>query len=422
MIYYKIKGKTVLSKIPRDNYEVISEEEAKNDKGIIYSVTNINPRKSRKYFCVSHPSLLFLEKEGLELLKSPKEKEEKLPEWLIEKINKREVCCVNATYPYWEDVLKISCPNRWRINIIGLGDVGGNVAAGLRLAASNYVSSIGIYDIDESKAKRWFYEIGQIVSPSLEEVQPEVHILEESNIFDCDMFVFCVSNTVPEVGKEPEDVRIAQFEDNARILSYYSKLAREKNYSGLFIVMSDPVDLLCNIAFMSSNKDKEGIMDFRGLSAEQIRGYGLGVMHGRAAFFAKEAKAYEYMKEGRCFGPHGKGVVAANSIENYDEKLSDYLTLKTQNGNLDVRSFGFKPYIAPAFSSGVLSFIETIKGNFHYSATFMGGVFMGSKNRLLPSGTELETYDFPPALYKKLESTYNYLEDMYELPIFKDTK
>lgn len=339
------------------------------------------------------------------------------------KIDKREVCCINATYPHWEDVLNISFPQKWRINIIGLGDVGGNVAAGLRLSASDYVSNIGIYDVDKSKMKRWFYEIGQIFSPSLDEVQPEIRILNEDEIFDCDMFVFCASNTVAEVGKEPEDVRIAQFEDNAKILSYYSKLARERNFSGLFVVMSDPVDLLCNIAFITSNKDKDGIMDFRGLSAEQIRGYGLGVMHGRASFFAKEAKIYEYNEEGRCFGPHGKGIIVANSIKNYNESLSDYLTLKTQNANLDVRSFGFKPYIAPAFSSGVLSFIETIKGNFHYSATSVGGVFMGSKNRLLPAGIELETYDFPPALFDKIQNTYNLLTKMYEeLSIFSSIK
>lgn len=418
MIYYKINGKTVISKIPRDSYEIISEEAAKESEGIIYSLTNMNLNKSRKFFCVSHPSLLFLEKEELQLLKKPEAEDSTLPEWLIRKIEAREVCCINATYPYWEEALNHSCPKKWRINIVGLGDVGGNLAAGLRLAAVECVSSIGIYDVDESKIKRWMYEAGQVLSPSTNAQPPEIHALNDTELFDCDMFVFCVSSTVPEVGKEPEDVRIAQFEDNARMLAHYSRLARNNNYKGIFTVMSDPVDLLCNIAFKVSNRDENGITDYRGLSAEQIRGYGLGVMHGRAAFFANESNALEYMKEGRCFGPHGEGVVVANSIKNYNEALSDYLTMRTKNANLDVRSFGFKPYIAPAFSSGVLSFIETIKGNWHYSATFIGGVFMGSRNKLLPSGTELETYDFPPVLYNKIENTYNYLSKLYENPIF----
>ena len=35
MIYYRINNKIVLSKIPRDSYEIVSEEEAKKEKGII---------------------------------------------------------------------------------------------------------------------------------------------------------------------------------------------------------------------------------------------------------------------------------------------------------------------------------------------------------------------------------------------------
>jgi hypothetical protein len=155
MIYYRINGKTVLSKIPRDSYKAISEDEAKNTQGIIYSLTNMDPRKSRRSFCVTHPSHLFLEKEGLELLRKPKEEDCDLPQWLMDRINNRQVKCINATFPNWEEVLKESLPSKWRINIIGLGDVGGNLAAGLRLAAGDYVSRIGLYDIDKNRIKIW---------------------------------------------------------------------------------------------------------------------------------------------------------------------------------------------------------------------------------------------------------------------------
>lgn len=418
MIFYKIKGKTVLSEIPRDSYEIISEAEAKETEGIIYSLTNMDPRKSRRSFSVTHPSLLFLKREGLELLRKPKASDIELPNWILTKIENREVKCVNCTFPKWEDCLTETLPEKWRINIAGLGDVGGNLAAGLRLMSPESVSCIGLYDTIPERIKRWKYEAGQTLSASITDNLLEVRSLEEKELFDCDMFVFCVSVGVPEVGKEPEDVRIAQFEGNARILKDYSKLAREANYKGLFIVMSDPVDLLCNIAYNFSNMDENGVMDFRGLAPEQVRGYGLGVMHGRAAYFAEEFGAKQYLTEGRCFGPHGEGVVVADSINNYNEKLSEQLTLRTKNANLDVRTFGFKPYVAPAFSSGVLSFIETFKGNWHYSAASIGGVFMGSRNKLLPSGVELETYDFPENLYNSLENTYNYLKKWYEKPIY----
>jgi len=116
-------------------------------------------------------------------------------------------------------------------------------------------------------------------------------------------------------------------------------------------------------------------MDFKGLTPEQIRGYGLGVMHARACYYAgQDPRTAHYLKEGRAFGPHGKDLVIADSIKNYNEDLSIYLTNKTIEANMQVRAAGFKPYIAPALSSGSLSIIDTIRGKWHYSATYMGGI------------------------------------------------
>ena len=86
------------------------------------------------------------------------------------------------------------------------------------------------------------------------------------------------------MGSDITDVRMAQFKSNSEIIGEYSKLARERNFQGIFAVVSDPVDLLCKVAFLESNKDNEGNMDFKGLSSDQIIGYGLGVMNGRACF------------------------------------------------------------------------------------------------------------------------------------------
>jgi hypothetical protein len=61
-----------------------------------------------------------------------------------------------------------------------------------------------------------------------------------------------------------------------------------------------------------------------------------------------------------------------------------------------------------------LSIIDTINGNWHYSSTYMGGVFMGAKNRLTVKGTEVEQYFLPPLLKERLVSTYERLSDFYE--------
>jgi len=224
------------------------------------------------------------------------------------------------------------------------------------------------------------------------------------------MFIFCATVGVPSLGEEQEDVRMKQFEGNSKIISDYARKAREKSFKGIFAIISDPVDLLCKAVFLTSNKDTSREFDFKGLAADQIRGYGLGVMHARAVYYSKQnPKTAKYNREGRAFGPHGHGLVIANSLKKYDERLSEMLTGQTVKANLEVRKTGFKPYVAPALSSGCLPIIATISGKWHYSATFMGGVFMGAKNKLLKSGTEIERLDLPVILVEKIKESYKEL-------------
>ncbi len=275
------------------------------------------------------------------------------------------------------------------------------------------IQSLGIYDRDVQRIQRYKYELSQILSPDMKESSIEIFSLKEEEVFQCDMFVFCVSVGVPEVGKEAKDVRLAQFDGNAKIIKHYATLAREHGFKGIFAVVSDPVDLLCKVAFTESNKDSAVSMDFKGLAPDQIRGYGLGVMNARACYYASLCDATKhYIHEGRAFGPHGEGLIIADSIANYNETLSEALTHSTKTANLEVRSTGFKPYIAPALSSGSLSLLATINSQWHYSATFIGGTFMGCRNRLLSSGIELETLDLNETLLSKLNSTYKLLNEL----------
>ena len=88
------------------------------------------------------------------------------------------------------------------------------------------------------------------------------------------------------------------------------------------------------------------------------------------------------------------------------------LTAQTVKANLEVRETGFKPYIAPALSSGSYPLIATMSGKWHYSATFMGGVFMGAQNRLLKSGIEIERLDLPDILVEKIKKSYQELSNI----------
>jgi len=410
LFYYHMDKKVLVSFMSRTGFKEIPETRAKDTRGIVYFLCDLPPERFRRSFAAADTSLPFLDAEGINLLVQPEKNDYQLPGWLEDKISLGHASVVNTTYPTWQDVLKLKIPEQWRVNIVGLGDVGGTLLTGLRLLGGGTVWEIGIYDKDQDKVNRWDYEANQIFSPFYDTPYPIITGISEQQVFDCDIFVFCVSGGVPPVGREQQDVRLAQFEGNARIVNQYAQMAREKGFKGIFAVVSDPVDLLCKSALTASNTDKNGRKDYLGLAPEQIRGYGLGVMNARAVYFArKEQKTACYLTEGRAYGPHGEGLVIANSIDNYDAGLSQYLTDKACMANLDVRSFGYKPYVAPALSSGTLSLLATMEGKWHYSATFMGGVFMGAKNRLTAAGTEIERQALPEGLIKKLTETYELL-------------
>ncbi len=410
MFFYKLKNKILISESKKKELQEITEDKAKKSKYLIYALTQINPLKSRRSFSISDSSLMFLKEEGIHLLQKPKKIDYDLPIWLKERIEEKRITSLNTEYPNWQDMLTYEFPSRWKINIIGLGDVGGAFLAGLRLLGEKYIKSIGIYDKNRNAIKRWELEANQIFNPFTTQVYPEVHVLDEEEIFNCDLFVFCATVGVPPLGEEQEDVRMKQFGGNSKIISNYAQKAREKSFKGIFAVISDPVDLLCKSAFLASNKNKRGKFDFKGLAAEQIRGYGLGVMHARAIYYSKQfSETIKYSREGRAFGPHGRGLIIANSIEKYDKRLSEALTNKTLKANLEIRKTGFKPYVAPALSSACFPIIATISEKWHYSATFMGGVFMGAKSRLHKSGTEIERLDLPAVLVKKIKASYKEL-------------
>ena len=256
-----------------------------------------------------------------------------------------------------------------RVSILALGDVGTTMLTGLRLIGGDVISDIGICDIRHETCERLVREVNQIRYPDGLRGMPPVRTVTEDELFDTDVLIFCASRGVPALGRENEpgyDVRMAQLDANRDIIKHYAGLARAADYKGLFAVVSDPVDNLC-----------AAFLDASGLDPAQIRGYGLGVMNARAAYYAEQdARFAMYADEGRAFGPHGAGLVIANSIEHYDDELSKELTAKAAGANLEIRELGFKPYIAPAMSSAAISILLTLRGEWNY-----GSVYLGDRNK-----------------------------------------
>ena len=296
-------------------------------------------------------------------------------------------------------------PDKARVTLLALGDVGSTLLMGLRLLGGDVISSIGICDVRENVAARWEFELDQIAPPETEPL-PEVDIIAPEQLFDGDVFLFCASRMIPDTSVVQGDVRMAQYALNRELVGHYARMAREKQYRGLFVVVSDPVDPLCRWALRESNKNQRGDYDGQGLSPEQIRGFGLGVMHARALYFARRDPRFaSYLTEGRAFGPHGEDLVLANSLTHYDDALSRELTEKVAHANLEMRKLGFKPYVAPALSSGALTLLALLRRRWHYASLYDGRVFMGRRSRLTDTGAETENVPLPEALEKRLAET-----------------
>ena len=397
MFYYKYNDKYLFS--IKDEYNFTKINSIPHDCQELYYLNNLTGN-SKRTFSVNHPSDLYINEESLDMLRV-NDISYDLPENITELIDKRKIKAVNTAYSDYADCFYMDEFNKRKVNILALGDVGSTLLIGLKLLGKDSISSIGIYDRSLDKIKRWEYEMNQTSFP-FDDSLPMVQGINKEELFDCDMFIFCASKGVPPVGSRVADVRMAQFEENAELIKEYALMAADCRFKGIFAVVSDPVDQLCQTVL----RESRGV-----LAPEQIKGYGLGVMNARALYYSKKFNKFSmYLKEGRAFGPHGKDLIIANSIRDYDDELSRELTKYAVEANLEVRKTGFKPYIAPALSSGAISIIYTLEGKYHYSSNYLAGVYMGAKNRNLPSGLDIEKIRMPDKLFERIKKTYNKLK------------
>lgn len=378
----------------------------------IYYLVEGDPILGRGSFKVNAPGQL-LAPHSLEVLDASRLPQLELDEALSAALDAGQLTAVNTGRIGWESILA-AAPNtgKKRVHILAIGDVGSTLLTGLKLLGGDVISTIGICDLSDQITARWEFEMGQINLPWDYNAFPDVEVVKPENLFDCDVFVFVASKGIPPVGSQVKDVRMAQFENNAAIVKTYARMARKANFQGLWCAVSDPVDPLAKTAYLESNKDEDGNWDGKGLRPEQVQGYGLGVMNARAAYFAKrDEKLSSFLTEGRSFGPHGTGLFIANSIENYNEEISQELTHKTVTANLVMREIGFKPYVAPALASGALSILLTLRGEWHCGSVFLDGIFMGCKNRYTPAGVETELLPhIPDPLFAHIQEAADHLK------------
>lgn len=413
--YYKIEDKICISGEGDLPFEKIFQPEEQKELTWLFKR---EPGSCRASFLVNDKALLSAEAEGVDWLDQNHldrlPEIEGLPAWAEALIAAGKVRAVNVSHPRFLEILKWTPKEgKKRVHVLAIGDVGSMLLTGLHLLGGDVISRIGICDISDKVTARWEFEENQIAYPWDYDTLPEIEVVSPENLFDCDVFVFVASKGIPPVGSGVKDVRMYQFENNSKIIGHYAKLAREKNFKGLFCAVSDPVDPLAKTAYLESNKNEAGELDYMGLLPEQIQGFGLGVMNARAAYYAKRDERFkQFLTEGRSFGPHGQDLVIADSIENYNDELSKELTELTVTANLKMRAIGYKPFVAPAFSSGAISILLALRGKWHCGSVFLGGVYMGVKNRYTEHGLETECLPLPEALYERIQHAADNLAEI----------
>ena len=400
MYYYRVNGHLCCSLEEGLPYEAVSCPESA--KELIWLFAR-EPGEGRASFKVNDAALMHQEKEDVSWLNKNLLGDVREDSLVQKLIGEGKVRAVNRLHPRFEEILEEKPDKKKkRVHLLAIGDVGSNLLTGLHLLGGDVIGSIGICDISDQVTARWEFEENQIAYPWAYDALPEVDIVKPEDLFKCDMFIFVASKGIPPVGSGVKDVRMYQFEANSAIVAGYARQARRENFKGLFAVVSDPVDPLAKTAYLESNKNEAGEFDGLGLRPEQVQGYGLGVMNARAAYYAKRDDRFtQFLTEGRAFGPHGQDLVV-DSIEHYNDELSKELTELVVTANLKMRALGFKPFVAPAFSSGAISLILTLRGEWHCGSVFLGGIYMGVKNRYTPWGLETEILPLPEKLYERI--------------------
>ena len=367
-MYYYRRGETVLASLLPDLPLEPAERPAAGSPGIF--LIDRDPAAGRASFCVSDPRQLTARAEDVSWLDPARmgTAVPALPRRIQRSIDARLLRAVNIRHPRWEELLdpaRRQPVGKRRVNLLAVGDVGSTLLTALKLLGGDCIERIGVCDLNEKAVSRWVAELGQVSWPWAYDALPDVVPAAQEDLFQCDVFLFAATKGVPPVGGGVRDVRMAQFGANRPLVERYARQAREAGFRGLFIVLSDPVDPLCKAAYLASNRGADG----------------------------------------RSFGPHGAGLVIANSLSHYDDSLSQELTELVSTANLRIRELGYKPYVAPAISSGAMQLLLTLRGEWHCASVCLGNVWFGVRNRFASAGLEIETASLPAALFDRLRAT-----------------
>jgi hypothetical protein len=270
------------------------------------------------------------------------------------------------------------------VGISGLGRVGGLAASALAAADTSRtrIDTLLLHDCDRANLERMRQELASVASWRSEVPLPRIETAELPEMLRrCDAFLFAAARAVPPLGA-PGDVRLPQFEPNHAALRETLDEATAADYTGLFFMISDPVELLAQASFHDSNAPGGAFLG-HGLAPERVAGLALGIMWGRALAQAEAAGCGERVAlRGVPYGPHSTDVLMFDDPADPDPELSAAMTQAARTGNYRVRDLGFIPFIGPALSSIALTLPALLSGREVLASSFVDGVYFGAPCRL----------------------------------------
>ena len=158
--------------------------------------------------------------------------------------------------------------------------------------------------------------------------------------------------------------------------------AAEAGYTGLFFVVSDPVELLAQAAFYDSNASQGGYLG-HGLAPERVAGLALGIMWGRALAKARAVgEGARVARTGVPYGPHSQDVLVFDDPADPGPGAVRAMTQAARTGNYRIRDLGYIPYIGPALSSIALTLPALLAGREIVASSFVDGIYFGAPCRL----------------------------------------
>jgi len=265
------------------------------------------------------------------------------------------------------------------VGISGLGRVGGLAASALAAmdAVRTRIGTLLVHDSAGENLERMRQELAAVASWRDAIALPAVEAATLPEMLRrCDAFVFAAASAVPPLGAEG-DVRLPQFGPNRQALQGALEAAAAADYTGLFFVISDPVELLAQCAFHDSNARGPG------LAPERVAGLALGINWGRALAQARAMGFGERVaRKGVPYGPHSTDVLVFDDPAGPDPELCRAMTEAARSGNYRIRDLGYIPFIGPALSSIALTLPELLQGREVLGSTFVDGIYFGAPARL----------------------------------------